>query len=153
MPACLQLACHMYRRGKGPGGMLNPVSGFAISGKLVRVCTTIARGPMASLLRYGYHYSRLRLRWSVGRDKTCKEVSHCRGCGSMQYVDCYLWAMFIHRLTSATGEGSVPLQLGPATYCTLADSFGGLKGRGRRCKMRHVGRISIGMDEDGRGCG
>ena len=66
----------------------------------------------------------------------------------MQYVDCCPWAMFTHKLISTTGEGSVPLPLGLATYCTLANSFGGLKGRGRRCEIRHARRVSI---EYGRG--
>ena len=37
--------------------------------------------------------------------------------------------MFARNPISVTGEQSVPLLLGLAAYCTLADSFGGLKGR------------------------
>jgi hypothetical protein len=35
--------------------------------------------------------------------------------------------MFTSNLISVTGETSVPLPLGLAAYCTLVDSFGGLK--------------------------
>jgi hypothetical protein len=38
---------------------------------------------------------------------------------------------------------TVPLLLGLAAYCTLADSFRRLKRRGRRCEMRHAGRVSV----------
>ena len=41
-----------------------------------------------------------------------------------------------------TEEQSVPLLLELSTYCTLVDRFGRLKGRGKRCEIRHV---SIGL--------
>ena len=28
-------------------------------------------------------------------------------------------------------------------YCTLADSFRGLKKRGRRCEIRHIRRVGV----------
>jgi hypothetical protein len=63
----------------------------------------------------------------------------------MQYVDCCPWVMFIHK---PIREGCVPLPLGLATYCTLTDCSGGLKGGGRRCEIRHAGRV-LSMDEAG----
>ena len=69
--ACLQLACHMYRQGKDPGGMLIQESGFAIFGKLVRVCTTTVHDPISSHLRYRHLHSRLHQKWAVDRDKRC----------------------------------------------------------------------------------
>jgi hypothetical protein len=52
--------------------------------------------------------------------------------------------MVTQKLISTKGEGSVPLPLGlAATYCILADAFGGLKGRGRRYGIRHAGRVSV----------
>ena len=41
------------------------------------------------------------------------------------------------------GSRSVALPLGLAAYCTLGDSFSGLKERGNRCETGHVGRVSI----------
>jgi hypothetical protein len=63
----------------------------------------------------------------------------------MQYADCCPWAMFsTHKPIRMTGERSVPLSSGLAICCTLADSFGGLKGRGRMCEVvRHGKRVSI----------
>ena len=49
----------------------------------------------------------------------------------------------------------VPLRLGLATYCTLAGYFGGFKGRGRMCEIRHAKRVSteLGMGIDAQRCG
>jgi hypothetical protein len=49
--------------------------------------------------------------------------------------------MFIHKVIN-TREGNVPLLLGLVTYCTLAIYSSGLKGRGRRRKIRHTGKVS-----------
>ena len=42
---------------------------------------------------------------------------------------------------------SIPL-LALAIYCTLADSFGGLKGRGRRREIRHHRRVSYSIRDE-----
>ena len=57
--------------------------------------------------------------------------------------------MFIDKLISTT-ERSVPPGLGLATYCTWSNCFGGWKGRGDGCEIRHDGRVIriLGMDED-----
>ena len=46
--------------------------------------------------------------------------------------------------------GSVPLLLGLAMCCTLADYFGRFKGKGKRWEIGHAGRerIEYCMDED-----
>lgn len=50
-------------------------------------------------------------------------------------------------------RGSVPLRLRLADCCTLADAFGRLKGRGRRCELRHAGRVvSASIDTVKRDC-
>lgn len=63
--------------------------------------------------------------------------------------------MFTHKPKRITGERSIPLLSEFATYCTLADILGGLKGRGRRLGsekrfIRHAtgrrARIDIGQD-------
>jgi hypothetical protein len=51
--------------------------------------------------------------------------------------------MFTQKLIGTTGEGSVPLSLGLAMYCTLADPFGGLKETGKRYETGHAGSVSI----------
>lgn len=51
--------------------------------------------------------------------------------------------MFTRKLISTAGEEGVPLSTGLATHCSLADSFGGRDRRGRRCVVRHAGKVSI----------
>ena len=68
----------------------------------------------------GSSSSRLRLKKKADSDKICLAMNHHRGQGSIRFVD-YLLPIN-HKLESITG-GTVPLPLGRATYCTLADSF------------------------------
>jgi hypothetical protein len=63
--------------------MPTQVVGFAIFGKRVRVCTTIIRGPISSLLRDGHKHPRLRQRWAVDKGEISKGVNRRRGCGLM----------------------------------------------------------------------
>ena len=55
--------------------------------------------------------------------------------------------MHIHEPIRITGERSVPLLTGFAIFCTLVNSFSGLKGRGRKREIRHVRRVSVARDE------
>ena len=113
----------------------------------MRVYTTIAHDPIPSLLQNGHHRPHLRQRWAVDRDGISKEVNHRRGCGSTQYVYCCRRAIFSTHKVINTRERSIPLplELGRVgTHFTLAESFGGLKGRGRRYKIRHAGRSTCG---------
>ena len=132
----------MHRRGKDPGRMLSRVRGFAILGKLVRVCATIVRAPIFSPQRHGSHHSRLRRRWAVDRDEICKEGNHHQECGSTQFVDYCSWTMLTHNLIGTRGGVPLRLPVGIVTYCTWSGRFSGLKGRCGWCEIRHFGRAS-----------
>ena len=67
-------------------------------------------------------------------------------------ANCCPWVMFTLRPISVMGEESIPLPFRLVTCCALTDSFGGLKERGRRCKIRHA-RKEVSSISQVRRCG
>ena len=81
-PTGQRLVSRMCRGGKDRGGMPTRVRGTAIFGKLVQAHTTNARHSISFLPRFQQRLPPFRLKGPpVGRERICKEGSHCRGRG------------------------------------------------------------------------
>ena len=109
----------------------------------VRVYTTTVPQPISLPPPYGQWYPGLHQNeWPIEMKDVekwiiIKDVDRC----SMQTVpmdDVYSQDGKRNRINT-----TIPLPLGLATHCTLADSFRRLKRRGRRWEIRHARRVNV----------